>query len=285
MSAIDNKTNHNYIRCIARTPAPEINIKQDIYDLESGTGIYNFDNGWFNYTAVFTIENSGSEKLNLIGNPFVAISGLNANEFTITQPTTNSIDAGTSADFSITFSLGLPPEGIKSAIINIINDDSDESNYTFIVNGTYAKGKIWTQEKASAGWSGRCYHSNVVFNNKIWIIGGKENYGHYKNDVWSSSDGITWVQETSSAGWSARSDHTSAVFENKLWLMGGDDSDGFKNDIWSSSDGKTWSQVGANAGWDARGGHTSVVFQNKMWVLGGKSIENYREKNDVWWAQ
>ncbi len=137
-------------------------------------------------------------------------------------------------------------------------------------------GKTWTKETASAGWSTREYHTSVVFNNKIWVIGGYD--PSRKNDVWSSSDGKTWTKETSSAGWSARNGHASVVFSNKIWVIGGFDG-GRKNDVWSSSDGKAWTKETSSAGWSARTAHTSVAFNNKIWVMGGVDDD---DKNDVW---
>jgi len=135
----------------------------------------------------------------------------------------------------------------------------------------------WTQATANAGWSARACHTSVVFDNKIWVMGGA---GSYKNDVWYSTNGVTWIQATANAGWSARSEYTSVVFDNKMWVMGGYDGSSLRNDVWYSSDGVTWTRATANAGWSARYGHTSVVFDNKMWVMGGAG--SY--KNDVWYS-
>ena len=87
----------------------------------------------------------------------------------------------------------------------------------------------WTQATASAPWAGRGSHTTAVFNNKLWVIGGYS-YG-YKNDVWSSSDGVNWNQATGSAPWSGRYGHTTAVFNNKLWVIGGYDRNQ-KDDAW-----------------------------------------------------
>ncbi|MEM5853852.1 MAG: DUF2341 domain-containing protein, partial [Candidatus Aenigmatarchaeota archaeon] len=130
---------------------------------------------------------------------------------------------------------------------------------------------------ANAGWRARYAHTSVVFNNKIWVIGGYD--GSYKNDVWYSSDGINWTQATSNAGWSARYSHSSVVFNNKIWVIGGYDGS-YKNDVWYSSDGINWTQATSNAGWNIRYGHSSVVFNNKMWVMGGWTGSSF--KNDVW---
>jgi len=144
-------------------------------------------------------------------------------------------------------------------------------------------GQQWTQATASAGWSVRSAHTSVVFDNKMWVIGGYQSGVGGKNDVWYSSDGVTWTQATASAGWSARMDHTSVVYDGKMWVIGGHLTVGYKNDVWYSSDGVTWTQATAAAGWSDRAGHSSVVFDNKMWVMGGfRSAEELY--SDVWYS-
>ena len=135
-------------------------------------------------------------------------------------------------------------------------------------------GKTWTQATASAGWSGRYSHTSVVYDGKMWVMGG---HGGGR-DVWWSTNGITWTQATASAGWSARYAHTSVVYDGKMWVMGGYDGS-YKRDVWWSTDGITWTQATASAGWSTRDRHTSVVYDGKMWVMGGYDKSN---KRDVW---
>ena len=130
----------------------------------------------------------------------------------------------------------------------------------------------------SAEWTGRNSHTSVVFDNKMWVIGGFDGSSR-RNDVWYSSDGASWTQATSSAGWAGRNIHTSVVFDNKMWVMGGNDGSNRFNDVWYSSNGASWTQATSSAGWTGREGPTSVVFDNKMWVMGGYD-GSYR--NDVW---
>ena len=143
---------------------------------------------------------------------------------------------------------------------------------------------VWTQATAAAGWTGRDGHTSVVFDNKMWVMGGSDG-ATYKNDVWWSTDGATWTQATAAAGWTGRFFHSSVVFDNKMWVMGGRDTGGYKNDVWYSSDGINWTQATADAGWSEREGHTSVVFDNKMWVMGGYNVFlSPPHKNDVWYS-
>jgi len=122
------------------------------------------------------------------------------------------------------------------------------------------------------------FHTSVVFDNRIWVLGGYD--GSYRNDVWYSSDGVNWYCATENAPWSGRSGHTSVVFDNKIWVLGGYDGS-YRNDVWYSSDGINWYCTTKNAPWPRREGHTSVVFDNKIWVIGGW---NGYERNDVWYS-
>jgi hypothetical protein len=153
-----------------------------------------------------------------------------------------------------------------------------------------------SQATASAGWSVRSGHQSVIFNNKMWVIGGsyfsQSSYSYY-NDVWYSLDGITWIQATENAGWHARAEHQCIVFNNKMWVIGGLYSVGLPpydyvpyelNDVWYSSDGKIWEQATANAEWGGRHCHQSIVFDNKMWVIGGYDQKGGESKNDVWYS-
>ena len=167
-----------------------------------------------------------------------------------------------------------------------------------------ADGATWTNANARgpmAGdphWSAREDHAAVVFDNKMWVMGGRSNL----NDVWWSSDGTTWTNAnargpvrdpdanpvTYRSHWSNRFDHTVVVFDNKMWVMGGFGG-GEWNDVWSSSDGENWTRlthIRDGAEWPIRNDHAAVVFDNKMWIMGGSGRANNRKAilSDVWWS-
>ncbi len=83
---------------------------------------------------IFTIQNNGTADLNLTDpSPFVAITGTNAADFTLTTISTTPIAASGSTTFAITFN---PSDlGIRTASVSIANDDSDENPYTFDIQG------------------------------------------------------------------------------------------------------------------------------------------------------
>ena len=100
-------------------------------------------------------------------------------------------------------------------------------------------GKTWqTITPVGPIWEPRWDHQAIVFDNKIWVLGGEarnDNFDpdlNYK-DVWYSTDGINWLEVAPSANWSARSRFTSTVFDNKLWIATGDNGAGQRfNDVW-----------------------------------------------------
>ena len=148
----------------------------------------------------------------------------------------------------------------------------------FLLTSLFAQQMDWTIATDSAPWRARGYHTSVVFDNKIWVIGGFNSTR--QNDVWYSEDGVNWTQATASAPWAGRLGHTSVVFDNKIWVIGGFTGT-FRNDVWYSENGVNWTQATASAHWQARCYFTSLVFNNKIWILGGYSGNNL---NDVWYS-
>jgi len=84
---------------------------------------------------IFTINNVGCSNLNLTGSsPYVTISGTHAADFTVTTIPASLITSGNSTTFEITFNPSA--NGLRTASISIVNDDSDENPYNFNIQGT-----------------------------------------------------------------------------------------------------------------------------------------------------
>lgn len=153
-------------------------------------------------------------------------------------------------------------------------------------------GAAWDQVTNAAGWSKRSGHVAVVFNNKIWLMGGMDGSTYYcLNDVWNTEDGVTWTQvlannpTPAATQFPGRCSPSLLVFDGKMWLLGGDDSRFHQtNDVWSSSDGVTWTKV-ANAEWPPRVNQGALVYGGKMWIMGGygQNAQGYATNlQDVW---
>jgi len=121
------------------TVNPEINIKGNGASIASGSGSTSFSNytkfgsalpSSGNATRTFTIENTGSAVLTIGA---ISFSGANAGEFTVTSAPAASVAALGSTTFTVRFA----PTGTgnRTATISIPNNDSDESTYTFAIDG------------------------------------------------------------------------------------------------------------------------------------------------------
>jgi len=112
----------------------EINVKQGLVDIADG-GSYDFGNQFRNTNTdvIFTIENNGSDDMNLTGTPVVNIIGANADQFSVqTEPAT---PVGASGSTTYTIRFNPTALGNKTAEIVIANDDYDENPYNITLNG------------------------------------------------------------------------------------------------------------------------------------------------------
>ncbi|WP_298346672.1 choice-of-anchor D domain-containing protein [uncultured Algibacter sp.] len=132
-------------------------------------------------TNTFTINNTGITTLNLIGvSPYVIISGTHAADFSVTAIPSNTITAGSSTTFNITFNPSAA--GLRTATISIANDDSDENPYNFDIQGTGVVAALPLPEHT-------IYYENFDENNGGWTA----STGSSTN--WAYGTGLTTVSE------------------------------------------------------------------------------------------
>lgn len=116
--------------------ACEINIKQGVTNIPSGTGFYDFGTTDIGapITVTFTIENLGDANLLLTGTPKILITIFDTSMFSVqTEPTSPILPLG-----NTTFNIRFSPfsNGVKTTTVSIANNDADENPYTFTLNGT-----------------------------------------------------------------------------------------------------------------------------------------------------
>lgn len=107
---------------------------------EDNTNFYAVDVSSGSKTKVFDITNAFGGTLTLNGATPVSISGTNADDFSVVQPTDVSLSSGESTTFSVSFDAGAT--GVRYATITIDNSDSDESSYSFDIIGTGVSASI-----------------------------------------------------------------------------------------------------------------------------------------------
>jgi hypothetical protein len=84
--------------------------------------------------AIHNVAVAPAADINLLGTPRVVITGIDADQFTVVQLAAASIAAGTNTTFTVTFAPTIPGEA--EATVIIINDDTDEAVYWFVIKGT-----------------------------------------------------------------------------------------------------------------------------------------------------
>lgn len=166
-------------------------------------------------------------------------------------------------------------------------------------------GVDWTLEldATNTQFERRHAHNVVLWNDKLWMLGGDNHQGHDNHDVVSSSNGVTWTVELGTGEgqtpppWHSRVLMMAGVYDNKLWAAGGqqlsgsDEDNVIYNDVWSSADGVHWDQVADNAPasetrWAPCGGMTQLAeFRGEMWLVGCaayRGVLGHLTYNDVW---
>lgn len=145
-----------------------------------------------------------------------------------------------------------------------------------------ADGTGWVQVSSEAPWSARSSHAMVVFQGKMWIVGGRGPSGGLQ-DVWSSADGETWEQVTEKAPWSPRWGVGLAVFSDRLWLFGGQTGPQpyqVSDEVWASSDGVTWERK-PTPPWGSRSYANAQPSGPALYLFGGVFSETVAA-DDLW---
>ncbi len=171
--------------------------------------------------------------------------------------------------------------------------DADAGPDADVVNPL--SGRTW-EEVLPAGerWEARGGFGAVVFDGKLWVMGGMVSRGGTPavvNDVWVTADGVAWerVKPDDASGWCARANFAAFVAGGRMWVTGGNWDDAgepaYESDAWWSVDGVTWTRVleshwpATDTAWGDRKGHAGVGSGGRLFVLGGADTAALA---DVW---
>jgi subtilisin-like proprotein convertase family protein/subtilisin family serine protease len=120
----------NAFNAVSGVGKPEIQLLDGITDIADGTGVVNFGSVGIgsNVTKTFRIRNQGTLPLTLgslsVAAPFSIVSNFGSTTLQVGQSTT--------------FTLSFTPtaSGLQSQTVTFINNDADEGNFDFVVQGT-----------------------------------------------------------------------------------------------------------------------------------------------------
>ncbi|WP_152050270.1 hypothetical protein [Tautonia marina] len=180
----------------------------------------------------------------------------------------------------------------------IIGGDVNQGHYQHDVWNS-KDGRTWNSvnEQQPVPWGPRALHYTLVFQDRIWVMGGQTMPGFapseevFYGDLWSSGDGVNWEQVIpEQPSWAPRGMiGGAAVHRDRMWILGGGTYDTpqtptriYYNDVWSSADGNRWTLHTSRAPWAARQYHEVASFDGRLWVMEGFSGAN---RNDVWYSE
>src|SRR5437868_2699193 len=132
----------------------------------------------------------------------------------------------------------------------------------------------WVKVTDRAGWRARDSSGEVVYKDRLWLLGGWFDSFSPPPRRLELADGKVWSLVTPEAPWKRNDLPMTVVFNDRMWLLGGWYNDrlpghGASNEVWSSSDGLTWERATDHAGWSPRLAAGAVAYKGRLWVLGG----------------
>lgn len=164
----------------------------------------------------------------------------------------------------------------------------NNAKYYQLKNGIQQAPLILSGEPQSL--SNRRNYSAISFQNKLWLIGGTDETSgqslarnrsfSYKNDIWSSDDGIHWQLRNVHAEFSPRENAKLTVHDGKLWLAGGSALYGTTNDVWSSEDGVHWVLQATET--MCRNSCEIASFANKLWFFVNTNLSSSSGNLEIW---
>jgi hypothetical protein len=112
-----------------------------------------------------------------------------------------------------------------------------------------ADGAAWERVAASAPWTSRGFHSALVHNGRIWVVGGEAARASgasslaLAHDVWSSPDGVQWTRVAGPDAWPSGDAllHDALVHDGRIWVFRTPVSPSL-TEVWSTSNGAEWTQ-------------------------------------------
>ncbi|MGB3607474.1 kelch repeat-containing protein, partial [Psychroserpens sp.] len=130
-----------------------------------------------------------------------------------------------------------------------------------------ADGVLWVEETSNAFPSREDFKA-VVFNNELYVLGGRHTSTRF-NEIWKSSDGITWSQVTTPTIFTPRYSHTATIHNNRVWVSGGFGT-APEGNLWYSNDMENWFEYTPITSAIGLYDHTALNYADEVWLFGGR---------------
>ena len=166
----------------------------------------------------------------------------------------------------ILVAIGLPTACVHNTYDNLLDVHEEAGQLGLILilaaglSPQARPGYSWRQVTTNAGFPARSYPLVLVFQNRLWVIGGFDQNGDLLTDVWSSPDGIAWTRATNTLPVAAAGTRLpGVVFGGRMWIF---DHVTNTTDVYASTDGVTWTLMSTIASTFGEG--KTLVFDGRM---------------------
>lgn len=131
------------------------------------------------------------------------------------------------------------------------------SNKVFVIGGSQVDASVfskkvqvynpieatWTDQSENVPWSARMGHACVVYDDKLWVLGGFDANGNTLKDTYFTQDGISW--QAGKPLVNPVCFHSAQAYGGDLFVYGGVNSPYGKSypGLWRSTDGGDWAEM------------------------------------------
>lgn len=160
------------------------------------------------------------------------------------------------------------------------------------VDGTFSDvwsssdGALWTKEVSSGPFGERQRHKCVVYDEKIWIIGGRDDSGTNIAKVWYSSDGIVWNEDSSVVeDFLPGSNFEALVRGGSLFVfsVAGGIFNPIAKGVWERNI-HGWNRISETVPYDSISSFAGGVLDGTFYLTGGIDASFSSVNNTIWYS-
>jgi len=194
------------------------------------------------------------------------------------------------------------PQGYPNLLLAIDEPESETYQIFGVFISSEGKASLWSSPSGFADWeeieepfpAGMDYSPGVVYDGKLWLIGGSSVHPDKKtNVIWTYAPREqVWKQEKA-AQFLPRMGHSCVVFQEKIWVMGGISKTKAMRDVWSyDKRDQSW-KPHPDAPWERRCMFAALttpayglIVKPRLWIYGGKPTPGEdATTSDIWWTE
>jgi len=205
---------------------------------------------------------------------------------------------GSIGTWATTTSLTVPRLGLTAHVYNgflyiVGGSGQADVQYALICTGsnsgtggcTATAGTVGTWTATSTFTTGRKYHSSIISNGYLYVIGGNSSLGNLSDVQYApiNTNGTLGAFTATTSFTTARTSHTSVVYNGYVYVIGGNTAGGFDTRVDTvqyapiNNDGTVGTWVATSSFNLERESHTSVVYNGFLYVIGGVSASSFQK--------